>query len=68
VSLNSGYPNKIFLKNLFNRYGRPQEIIRKVCGEEIAAKIPRIWGLDEEGELNAVWRPTGQEGLWITMG
>lgn len=27
-----------------------------------------MWGLDEEGEVRALWRRTGQPGLWIMGG
>jgi hypothetical protein len=27
-----------------------------------------VWGLDEEGEVRALWRRTGQPGLWIVGG
>ena len=27
-----------------------------------------VWGFDEEGELQGMWRPTGQQGLWFLAG
>jgi len=48
--------------------GDPREQIRKVCGDEVADKCKAIWGLDEEGELNGVWRDLGVPGLWYMMG
>ncbi|KAJ7749873.1 FAD/NAD(P)-binding domain-containing protein [Mycena olivaceomarginata] len=40
-----------------------------VFGEGIKEKIgSKIWGLDEEGELNCCYRPTGAPGLWIAPG
>lgn len=31
-------------------------------------KIKPVWGLDEEGELNTVWRQSGHPGLWVQAG
>jgi len=42
--------------------------IEVLMGPEIAAKIGAVWGLDGAGELRRVWRPTGQQGLWIFAG
>ncbi|KAJ7793152.1 hypothetical protein B0H14DRAFT_3561397 [Mycena olivaceomarginata] len=40
-----------------------------VFGEGIKEKIgSRIWGLDEERELNCWYRPTGAPGLWFAPG
>ncbi|KAJ7790745.1 FAD/NAD(P)-binding domain-containing protein [Mycena olivaceomarginata] len=40
-----------------------------VFGEGIKEKIgSKIWGLDEEGELNCCYRPTGAPGLWFAPG
>ena len=27
-----------------------------------------VWGLDDEGQLQGVWRRTGQPHLWIGLG
>lgn len=35
---------------------------------EIAAKIKPVWGLDDECEMNSVWRDCGVENLWIMLG
>ncbi|KAI6096035.1 hypothetical protein EDD16DRAFT_1698444 [Pisolithus croceorrhizus] len=49
-------------------YGESRDSIREVCGSEIAKQVGPIWGLDNEGELQGVWRRTGQPHLWIGMG
>jgi len=30
--------------------------------------VGRVWGVDDDGELRNMWRPTGQPGLWLTAG
>ena len=41
------------------------DTILTLLGPEIAGPTgPKIWGLDEEGELNGIFRPTGHSGLW----
>ncbi|KAJ7227357.1 FAD/NAD(P)-binding domain-containing protein [Mycena pura] len=40
-----------------------------IFGEEIKDTIgPKIWGLDEEGEITHCYRPTGAPGLWFALG
>ncbi|EKM60232.1 uncharacterized protein PHACADRAFT_203479 [Phanerochaete carnosa HHB-10118-sp] len=43
--------------------------IRKIVGEDVGARIPTIWGPNEEGELRGPWRePKDLPGLWPMMG
>jgi hypothetical protein len=37
-------------------------------GDELAARVGSVWGLDGEGELRNMWRPTPQPGLWFLAG
>lgn len=37
-------------------------------GPEMAEKVGPVWGLDDEGELRNMWRPTRQPGLWFHAG
>ncbi|PPQ97225.1 hypothetical protein CVT26_000750 [Gymnopilus dilepis] len=48
--------------------GNPIGHIRSVCGEEVANRCKPIWGLDDEGEINGVWRDLGVPGLWTMLG
>jgi cation diffusion facilitator CzcD-associated flavoprotein CzcO len=45
-----------------------QELVRRLFDDTIAEKVGPIWGYDDEGELQAMWRRTGQAGLWFTAG
>ncbi|KAG2364044.1 hypothetical protein BDR07DRAFT_1280627 [Suillus spraguei] len=49
-------------------YGDIRDFMRDVCGDEIASKIPKVWGLDEEGQTAGVWRYCGHDGLWFANG
>lgn len=45
-----------------------QENIRQMFGDTVADKVGSVWGFDEHYQMRAMWRRTGQEGLWITGG
>ncbi|RHW26265.1 NAD(P)/FAD-dependent oxidoreductase [Nocardioides immobilis] len=45
-----------------------RESARRIVGDSVADHITPIWGLDEEGELQGLWRPTGHPGFWVTGG
>ncbi len=49
-------------------YDNMQESIRAIMGEEVAEKVGPVWGMDDHGELRAMWKQTGQEGFWIAGG
>ncbi|GAB3346258.1 flavin-containing monooxygenase [Modestobacter lapidis] len=48
-------------------YGNMRETARKVIGDA-ADQCREAWGLDDEGELKAVWRRSGHEGFWYMAG
>jgi hypothetical protein len=37
-------------------------------GQDVADEVGPVWGLDDEGELRNVWRPTPAPGLWFHAG
>ena len=41
---------------------------RRLLGDAVADRAGPVWGFDTEGELNGMWRPTGQPGLWFHAG
>jgi cation diffusion facilitator CzcD-associated flavoprotein CzcO len=45
-----------------------QENVRRMFGDRVAEKVGKVWGFDEDYQMRAMWRRTGQEGLWITGG
>lgn len=49
-------------------YENQQQAVRRFLGDEIADKVGPIWGFDEDFELRNMWKPTGQDRLWIMGG
>ncbi len=49
-------------------YFPPQDLVRKLLGDAIADKVGPIWGIAEDGEMNNMYRPTPQKGLWFMGG
>lgn len=49
-------------------YENQQAAVRRFLGDEVADKVGPIWGFDEDFEQRNMWRPTGQDRLWIMGG
>ena len=49
-------------------YRNQQEDVRALLGDQIADRIGTIWGVGSDGEMNNMWRPTAQPGLWFHAG
>jgi putative flavoprotein involved in K+ transport len=49
-------------------YKNMSESVRAVFGDKVADRVGPVWGLDDEGEVRAMWRPTGQPGFWLMGG
>ena len=49
-------------------YYQQIELVRRLLGETVAAKVDRIWGWAEDGEMCNMWKRTPQEGLWFIAG
>lgn len=49
-------------------YSNMKETAQKVFGDKVADKLKPIWGLDEEGELKAIWRDSGHENFYYMGG
>ena len=45
-----------------------RDTIRPIVGDEIADGLATVWGFDEEGEINGVFRPSGHPRLWFMAG
>ncbi|KAJ7090179.1 hypothetical protein C8R44DRAFT_818281 [Mycena epipterygia] len=48
--------------------GEARDGVRKICGDEIGTQCKKIWGLNDEGEINGAWRDLGVPGLWYMIG
>ncbi|MCC8958140.1 NAD(P)/FAD-dependent oxidoreductase [Bradyrhizobium sp. Pear77] len=50
-------------------YKGPDHLVGRLFGEDVAARVGRVWGFDDATqELRNMWRRTGQPGLWFTGG
>ncbi|KAL0258734.1 hypothetical protein SLS55_006237 [Diplodia seriata] len=49
-------------------YDNMRTSVEKALGKEQAERCKEVWDLDEEGEINAMWRPSGHPGLWFMGG
>ncbi|SMR45589.1 unnamed protein product [Zymoseptoria tritici ST99CH_1E4] len=49
-------------------YDNMRTTARKILGDKVADRCKDIWDLDEEGEVNAMWRPCGHPKLWFMGG
>ncbi|TVY31953.1 putative indole-3-pyruvate monooxygenase [Lachnellula subtilissima] len=49
-------------------YDNMRTSARKVFGDEIANRCKDVWDLDEEGEVNTMWRPSGHPNFWFMGG
>jgi cation diffusion facilitator CzcD-associated flavoprotein CzcO len=49
-------------------YKGQEHLVRKLFGEEIAARVGPIWGFGDEQELRNMFTRTAQPGLWFIAG
>ena len=47
-------------------FGNMQDTVRQIFGDAVAERVGPVWGIGEDGELRAMWRPTGQKNFWLT--
>lgn len=49
-------------------YSNMRDTASTIFGNEVASDLDEVWGLDSEGELRGVWRPSGHPGFWFMAG
>jgi thioredoxin reductase len=49
-------------------YQNQQEVVRQLLGDPVAARVGPIWGIDADGELANMFKPTAQKGLCFIGG
>lgn len=49
-------------------YENQQEGVRRLLGDDVADRVGRIWGFDEDHFMRNMWRRTPQRGLWFMGG
>lgn len=45
-----------------------RDTVRPIVGDEVADQLTTVWGLDDEGEINGLYRPSGHPKLWFMGG
>jgi putative flavoprotein involved in K+ transport len=68
IVLTDGTALEADLVVLATGYKLMPETVRAVVGDAEADRVGPIWGIDDEGELRAMWRPNGHPALWFTGG
>jgi cation diffusion facilitator CzcD-associated flavoprotein CzcO len=68
VNLNDGNFIDADVVVLATGYDNMRTSARKILGDAVADKASEVWDLDDEGELNGMWRPSGHERFWYMGG
>jgi putative flavoprotein involved in K+ transport len=68
VVFTDGSEEKFDVVILATGYGNMREVARKFVGDEIAEQCIPVWGIDEEGEMQSIWGPSGHDHLWFMGG
>lgn len=67
--MKDGHTKPADLIVLATGYKGPDHILAEYFGDEVAARVGRVWDFDAQTqELNNMWVRTGQPGLWFTGG
>jgi putative flavoprotein involved in K+ transport len=45
-----------------------RDTLRPIIGDEVADQLSTVWGLDEQGEIQGTFRPSGHPRLWYMAG
>jgi hypothetical protein len=68
AKMKSGETLRADLIVLATGYKRQEELVKKLFGEDVAARVGTIWGFGQEQELRNMYTRTGQPGLWFIAG
>lgn len=68
LRLRDGSVREADLVVLATGYESQQEGVRRMLGDEVADRLGPVWGHDDEGFMNGLWRRTGQAGFWMMGG
>ena len=66
--LRSGETHYADLIVLATGYKGQEDLVRKLFGEEVSARVGPIWGFGAEAELRNMFVRTAQPGLWFIAG
>lgn len=45
-----------------------KDTVRLITGDKLADKVPPLWGLDDEGEINGMWKYHGVPNAYFMTG
>jgi putative flavoprotein involved in K+ transport len=68
VLLSDGSELRADVVVLATGYANMRETARRLFGDAVADRCTPVWGLDDEGELNTIWRPSGHPQFWFMGG
>src|SRR4029077_11528343 len=66
--LRNGKTLAVDLIVLATGYKGPEYLVRKLFGDDVAARVGPIWGFGDEQELRNMFTHTAQPGLWFIAG
>ena len=49
-------------------YANMRETARRLFGDEVGDRVKSVWDMDEEGEINTLWRDSGHPAFWFMGG
>ncbi|MGZ0187721.1 MAG: flavin-containing monooxygenase [Alphaproteobacteria bacterium] len=69
AALRSGDRHAADIIVLATGYMGQDYLLKGLFGDAVAKAVGQVWGVNSEtSELNNMWTPTGQSGLWFTAG
>ena len=66
--MRSGETLRADLIVLSTGYKTQDQLVRKLFGDAVAARVGPIWGFDDQQELRNTYVRTAQPGLWFIGG
>lgn len=49
-------------------YSNMRDTARRIFGDKVADRLNPVWGLNDEGDLNTMWRDLGHPNFWYMGG
>ncbi|MBS1675887.1 MAG: NAD(P)/FAD-dependent oxidoreductase [Actinobacteria bacterium] len=49
-------------------FSNMRDTARRLFGDELGDRVKPVWDLDQEGEINTLWRDSGHPGFWFMGG
>lgn len=60
--------NNLAIVVLATGYSNMKDTAKRIFGDEVASKLNPVWGLDEEGEINTMFRDSGHPNFFFMGG